>query len=98
MAEIYSKASRVIAWLGRAEEDGERALEAICRAADDTASTVVVLAHLGTTDTQQHPCIVLARCIQLLQEVAAGRNVLVKVCICRDGWIRILCRSELEIV
>jgi hypothetical protein len=29
MAEIYAKASRVIVWLGEAENDGDRALEAI---------------------------------------------------------------------
>jgi len=29
MAEIYAKASRVLVWLGEAEDDGDQALEAI---------------------------------------------------------------------
>jgi hypothetical protein len=35
MAEIYSKASRVIVWLGESDGDGERALEDIRLAADN---------------------------------------------------------------
>jgi hypothetical protein len=30
MAEIYAKASRVLVWLGEAQDDSDRALEAIC--------------------------------------------------------------------
>jgi hypothetical protein len=39
MAEIYSKSYRVTVWLGEAEGDGERALEAICRAAAEPPDT-----------------------------------------------------------
>ena len=39
MAEIYSKANRVTVWLGEAEGDGERALEAICRAGAEPSDT-----------------------------------------------------------
>jgi hypothetical protein len=35
MAKIYSNASRVIVWLGEAGNDGRRALQAICRVADE---------------------------------------------------------------
>jgi hypothetical protein len=38
MAEIYSKASRVIIWLGQAEKDSDLALEIIHLAADDTST------------------------------------------------------------
>jgi hypothetical protein len=38
MAEIYSKASRVVVWLGEAENDSDRALEKIHLAADDTST------------------------------------------------------------
>jgi len=42
MAEIYSKASRVIVWLGEAENDSDRALEEIRLAADEMSSKPLV--------------------------------------------------------
>jgi hypothetical protein len=38
MAEIYSKASRVIVWLGKAENDSNQVLEEIRLAADDVSA------------------------------------------------------------
>ena len=35
MAEIYAKARYVVVWLGEAEDDSDRALEAICLAVED---------------------------------------------------------------
>ena len=42
MAEIYGKASRVIVWLGEAENDGDRALEQIHLAADERPTEPMV--------------------------------------------------------
>lgn len=42
MAEIYSKASRVIVWLGEAENDSDQALEEIRLAADETSTEPLV--------------------------------------------------------
>ena len=42
MAEIYSKASRVIVWLGDAENDSDRALEEIRLAADEMSTKPLV--------------------------------------------------------
>jgi hypothetical protein len=42
MAEIYSKASRVIVWLGEAENDSDRALEEIRLAADEMSTESLV--------------------------------------------------------
>jgi Heterokaryon incompatibility protein (HET) len=42
MAEIYSKASRVIVWLGEAENDSDQALEEIRLAADNMSAEPLV--------------------------------------------------------
>ncbi|KAH6847216.1 heterokaryon incompatibility protein-domain-containing protein [Chaetomium sp. MPI-CAGE-AT-0009] len=77
MAEIYSKASRVTVWLGEAEDDGERALEAISRSATETFSEA-----LFDDSTTRAIRLLLQRPwfkrIWVLQEVAAARNVLIK--------------------
>ncbi|RYP26488.1 hypothetical protein DL767_007992 [Monosporascus sp. MG133] len=41
MAEIYSKANRVVVWLGEAENDGDRALEEIRRLANSTSTELL---------------------------------------------------------
>ncbi|RYP14835.1 hypothetical protein DL767_010375 [Monosporascus sp. MG133] len=77
MAEIYSKASRVIVWLGEVEDDGDQALEEIRLIADEMSGEPmaneprkqVILALL------QRPWF---RRIWVLQEVAAARSILMK--------------------
>ncbi|KAK3353751.1 heterokaryon incompatibility protein-domain-containing protein [Lasiosphaeria hispida] len=85
MAEIYSKASRVVVWLGEAENDGERALDAICRAADEMSPETMFGESTETMFDESAKEAILALLrrpwfnrIWVLQEVAAARNVLVK--------------------
>ncbi|RYP61914.1 hypothetical protein DL770_009681 [Monosporascus sp. CRB-9-2] len=77
MAEIYSKASRVVVWLGEAENDGDQALEDIGLLADDMfgepmvhePSKQAILALLQRPWFQR---------VWVLQEVAAARSILMK--------------------
>ena len=48
MAEIYAKASRVLVWLGDAEDCGDQALKAICCAAQPAAK------HLPHSESTRH--------------------------------------------
>ncbi|KAI8949089.1 heterokaryon incompatibility protein-domain-containing protein [Xylaria longipes] len=77
MAEIFSKASRVVVWLGEAENDGERALEEIRFAADEESTERLV-----DGSTKQAILALLQRPwferIWVLQETAAARNVIIK--------------------
>ncbi|OCK78570.1 HET-domain-containing protein, partial [Lepidopterella palustris CBS 459.81] len=83
MAEIYSKASRVIVWLGEAEKDSDRALEQIHLAADDTSTKPLVdelnkQAIRTLLQRSWFKRIWVRVLTQVLPEVAAARNILIK--------------------
>ncbi|KAK4155069.1 heterokaryon incompatibility protein-domain-containing protein [Chaetomidium leptoderma] len=70
MAKIYAKAGRVIVWLGEAADGSDQAIEDIRFAA--------VLALLQRPWFQRIWQTLLTQPVQVLQEVAAARNVLIK--------------------
>ncbi|KAK3338614.1 heterokaryon incompatibility protein-domain-containing protein [Lasiosphaeria hispida] len=77
MAKIYSKASRVIVWLGEAADGSDQALEAIRAAADEQP------ANFPVDKTNWGAILTLLdrgwfERIWVLQEVAAARHVLIK--------------------
>ncbi|KAJ8130370.1 hypothetical protein O1611_g3262 [Lasiodiplodia mahajangana] len=78
MAGIFSKASRVIVWLGPGVDGGDQALQDIRHAADDASTEPVT----STTASQQAIIALLRRPwferIWVLQEVAAAQNILIK--------------------
>ncbi|KAI0097183.1 heterokaryon incompatibility protein-domain-containing protein [Nemania sp. FL0031] len=78
MASIFSKASRVIVWLGPGVDGGDQALEDIRRTADDTSTEPVA----GSSTSQQTILALLRRPwferIWVLQEVAAAQSILIK--------------------
>lgn len=119
MAEIYSKAIRVIVWLGVTEKDSDQALETIHLAADNATTEPIEIKfaqasetiQLAAGNTSAEPLVdelnkqailtllkrpwfkriwvrvlvfnpihihSLTRLIQVLQEVAAARNILIK--------------------
>ncbi|PWY96151.1 HET-domain-containing protein [Aspergillus sclerotioniger CBS 115572] len=86
MAEIYSKASRVIVWLGDAQDNGDQALEEIRLAAAGalTEPALSKSAEQAILALLQRPWF---ERIWVLQEVAAARNILVR-CGCTeiDGY------------
>ncbi|KAH6983699.1 heterokaryon incompatibility protein-domain-containing protein, partial [Ilyonectria sp. MPI-CAGE-AT-0026] len=97
MAKIYAKASRVIVWLGEAAHDSDLALKAICRTAEeqDTNSAInetnqqATLAILRLLEREWFQRIwLLTWSIQVLQEVAAARHVLIKCGLTEiDGYV-----------
>ncbi|KAF1813456.1 HET-domain-containing protein, partial [Eremomyces bilateralis CBS 781.70] len=75
MAEIYAKAHRVVVWLGEAENDSDRALEAIRLTGETTA-------RISNTELDQTAFLQLLqrpwfRRIWVLQEMAAARHILI---------------------
>ncbi|KAH9220623.1 heterokaryon incompatibility protein-domain-containing protein [Leptodontidium sp. 2 PMI_412] len=76
-AEIYSRASRVIVWLGSVENDSDHAIEAIRLAAEEMSTKSLV-----EEPTKQAVLSLVRRSwfrrIWVLQEVGAARNVLLK--------------------
>ncbi|KAL6797500.1 heterokaryon incompatibility domain-containing protein [Trichoderma sp. SZMC 28013] len=82
MAEIYSKANRVVVWLGEAADDSDQALKSIRMAADEERQSF-------REDTDQQAVLAILerpwfRRIWVLQEVAAAQHI-VMMC----GSIRI---------
>ncbi len=93
MAEIYSTASRVIVWLGEAQNDSDQALEDIRSAADaefpvnrPNKQAILTLLRqpwferiwVREQTLYQHRYMLLTRLTQVLQEVAAARSILIK--------------------
>ncbi|OCK84868.1 hypothetical protein K432DRAFT_85503, partial [Lepidopterella palustris CBS 459.81] len=75
MAEIYAKAHRVVVWLGEAEDDSDRALEAIRLAGESSArSSNTELTRQAILRLLKRPWF---RRIWVLQEMAAARHVLI---------------------
>ncbi|KAH8882409.1 HET-domain-containing protein, partial [Thozetella sp. PMI_491] len=74
MAEIYSRASRVIVWLGEAKNNSDQALEDI-RLAADADFPVNTLNKQAILTLLQRPWF---ERIWVLQEVAAARSILIK--------------------
>jgi len=74
-AEIYAKASRVVVWLGEAEGDGDRALEAIRLTGEKSAkSPNAEVFQQAIRKLLQRPWF---RRIWVLHEMAATRHVLI---------------------
>ncbi|PQE07340.1 hypothetical protein CJF32_00005221 [Rutstroemia sp. NJR-2017a WRK4] len=76
MSKIYSKAARVLIWLGETAHESDKALETIRIIAEDNSTN-----SLNDTATQQAVLALLERSwfqrIWVLQEVAAARQILV---------------------